>query len=129
MDEIVRGLRAHTGETGASAVSTPHRVLVKEVNWLGDLVLSLPALRTLRAAWADARISVLVRRELAGFFDGMHWLDELIPYTFRRGIRGLADQQRIIVGIRQRRFDMAVLFPNSFRSALWPMLAGVPRRA
>jgi heptosyltransferase-2 len=105
------------------------RVLVKEVNWLGDLVMSLPALRMLHHAFSGARLSVLIRRELAGFFDGIDWVDEVIPYKMRPGIRGWADQRRIIAGLRARRFDLAVIFPNSFRSALWARLAGVPRRA
>ncbi len=105
------------------------RILVKEVNWLGDLVLSLPALRALRAAFADALLSVLVRHELAGFFDGIGWVDEVIPYTVHGGIRGWADQRKIIAALRARRFDLAVIFPNSFRSALWMRLAGVPSRA
>jgi len=103
--------------------------VVKEVNWLGDLVLSLPALAVLRTAFASSTLSILIRRELAGFFDGVSWVDEVIPYTLRAGVRGWADQRRIVAGLRARRFDLAVIFPNSFRSALWPMLAGVPRRA
>ena len=105
------------------------RVLVKEVNWLGDLVLSLPALRVLRTAFGGATLSVLIRQELAGFFDGINWVDEVIPYTMRAGIRGWADQREIIAAVRARRFDLAVIFPNSFRSALWTMLARVPCRA
>ena len=58
----------------------PRRILVKEVNWLGDLVMSLPALRAVRRAWPIAHLAVLVKRELAGFFDGATWLDEVIPY-------------------------------------------------
>ena len=120
----------HNDGQGPSGASLGiERVLVKEVNWLGDLVLSLPALRALRAGFAGSALSVLVRSELAGFFDGIQWVDEVIPYTVRAGIRGLADQRRIIAAMRARRFDLAVIFPNSFRSALWPMLAGVPRRA
>jgi heptosyltransferase-2 len=113
----------------SGAWSGTKRVLVKEVNWLGDLVLSLSALRALRAAFAGATLSVLIRQELAGFFDGINWIDEVIPYTMRGGIRGWADQQKIVAAVRVRRFDLAVIFPNSFRSALWAMLAGVPRRA
>ena len=105
------------------------RVMVKEVNWLGDLVISLPALRAVRAAFALSALSVMVRSELAGFFDGMAWIDEVIPYTVRRGPRGLRDRFAAIGKIRARRFDLAILFPNSFESALWAMLAGVPRRA
>jgi lipopolysaccharide heptosyltransferase II len=105
------------------------RVLVKEVNWLGDLVMSLPALREVRRTFSAAKLSVLIRQDLVGFFDGMNWVDEVIPYVSRAGLRGLADQQRIIAAVRARRFDLAVIFPNSFRSALWMSLAGVPRRA
>jgi heptosyltransferase II len=107
----------------------PKRILVKEVNWLGDLVMSLPALRVLRSAFAASTLSVLVRQELAGFFDGIDWVDEVIPYTIRRGVSGWIDQRDVISALRTRRFDLAVIFPNSFRSALWAMMARVPRRA
>jgi heptosyltransferase-2 len=124
-----RGSPSNDGQVRSGAWPETKRVLVKEVNWLGDLVLSLPALRTLRAAFAGATLSVLIRQELAGFFDGIHWIDEVIPYTMRAGIPGWADQRKIVAMLRAHRFDLAVIFPNSFRSALWTMLAGVPRRA
>lgn len=107
----------------------PARILVKEVNWLGDLVMSLPALRAIRDAFPEAHLSVLVRRELAGFFDGSSWINEVIPYRLRGGAAGVLDRIRVVAGIRSRRFDLAVLFPHSFQSALWVTLAGVPRRA
>src|ERR1700723_2691116 len=78
----------------------PKRILVKEVNWLGDLVISLPALRAVRRAWPEAAVSVLVKRELAGFFDGMDWLAEVIPYRVNRGVVGLWDQLRIVGEMR-----------------------------
>jgi heptosyltransferase II len=105
------------------------RIIVEEVNWVGDLVMSLPALRLLRLAFGASALSVLVRQELAGFFDGIDWVDEVIPYTINSGFRGWADQRNTIAALRARNFDLAVIFPNSFRSALWAMLAGVPRRA
>ena len=108
---------------------TPQRILVKEVNWLGDVVISLPALRTVRQAFPAATLTLLVRQELASFFDGAEWVDAVIPYTVRRGVRGLADQRRIVAEIRLGRFDVAILFPRSFRSAFWTALARVPLRA
>jgi heptosyltransferase II len=109
--------------------SQPRKILVKEVNWLGDLVISLPALRGLRRGFPDASLSVLVKRELAGFFDGIDWISEVMPYQVRHGMRGWRDQWEIASRIRARQFDLAVLFPNSFASALWMALAGVPRRS
>jgi len=111
-----------------SLIPPPGRIVVKAVNWLGDLVISLPALKAVRHAFPQARLAVLVRQELAGFFDGARWIDEIIPYTHARGIRGLPDQWRIVAAIRRRRFDLAVLLPNSFRSALWMAAARVPWR-
>src|SRR5690242_20221984 len=107
----------------------PERILIKAVNWLGDLVMSTPAMRALRRAYPRAHIAVLVKKELAGFFDGADWIDEVIPYGVARGLRGLNDRRRIVGEIRARRFDLAMLMPNSFESALWVTAAGVPRRA
>ncbi len=107
----------------------PRNILVKEVNWLGDLVISLPALRALRAAYPSAELAVLVKQELAGFFDGLGWVDRVIAYRVRRGRQSWADQWRIIQTIRASSFDLAVTFPKSFESVLWTALAGVPCRA
>jgi heptosyltransferase-2 len=107
---------------------TPERVLVKQVNWLGDLVMSLPALRAVRRAFPHARLSVLIKAELAPFFDGAGWLDEVIPYRLGRSLGGLADRRHVVAEIRSRRFDLAIVFPRSFESAFWTALARVPRR-
>lgn len=115
---------------GAVTLTPPAaRVLVKEVNWLGDMIISLPALRAVRRAFPQAHLAVLVKRELASFFDGSASIDEVIPYWLRPGLRGVADRCRIIADLYARRFDLAVLFPKSFEAALWPALARVPRRA
>jgi heptosyltransferase-2 len=106
----------------------PQRVLVKEVNWLGDLVMSLPALKAVRRGFAGARLSVLIKAELASFFDGAEWIDEVIPYRVGRSLGGLADRRHVVAEIRSRRFDLAIVFPRSFESAFWTALARVPRR-
>jgi heptosyltransferase-2 len=106
----------------------PRRILVKQVNWLGDIVMSQPALRALRRAYPAAHLAVLVKRELASFFDGATWIDEVIPYRIRPGWAGLGDQRTLVADLRRRRFDLAVLFPDSFQSALWAAAAGIPER-
>jgi heptosyltransferase-2 len=122
-------------DTAAGPVSAPRvqpapeRILIKAVNWLGDLVMSTPAMRAVRRAYPGAHIAALVKKELAGFFDAADLVDEIIPYTVGRGLRGLNDRRKVVGEVRARKFDLAVLMPNSFESALWMMAAGVPRRA
>jgi heptosyltransferase-2 len=120
---------ARTGRAHAALAGIAGRVLVKEVNWLGDLVISLPALRAIRAAFATSTLTVMVKKELASFFDGMTWIDEVMPYTVARGIRGIGDRLSIVGNIRAHKFDLAILFPNSFESAFWATLGGARRRA
>ncbi|HYD50484.1 MAG TPA: lipopolysaccharide heptosyltransferase II [Terriglobales bacterium] len=103
-------------------------ILVKHVNWLGDVVMSQPALRALRRAFPRARLTVLIKQDLAGFFEGAPWLDEVLPYRFGHGWRGIADRLRLSAELRRRRFDVAVLFADSFDAAWWPALARIPRR-
>jgi heptosyltransferase-2 len=105
------------------------RVLVKQVNWLGDVVMSLPALRAVRRFYPRARLSVLIKDELASFFDGSTWIDEIIPYRLRAGIDGLRDRVAIVSELRRRHFDVAILFPDSFDAALWAAVARIPVRA
>ena len=110
--------------------SITQNILVREVNWLGDIVMSLPALRAVRKAHPQARLSVLIKKELASFFDGANWIDEIIPFKVRKGIvNGIRDRRAIVKELSARKFDLAVLLPNSFDSALWPAWAGIPTRA
>ncbi len=104
------------------------RILIKQVNWLGDLVMTLPATRAVRDRFPDAEIAILVRQELAGFYDGFDWIDDVITYRIRPGLSGLADQARLAARLRRRHFSLAVLFPRSFRAALWVAMAAIPTR-
>jgi heptosyltransferase II len=114
--------------SGAATVE-PRRILVKATNWLGDLVISLPALRAVRRAFPRATLAVLVKEDLGGFFAGLDWVDEVLRYRLQSGLAGVGDRRRIIAEVRAARFELAIVFPKSFESALWVALAGVPRRA
>ena len=105
------------------------RIVVKEVNSLRDLTESLPALRDVRAAFENAKLTVLVKAELASFFDGMGWVDEVITYIGNRGDRRWIGHRKLVGQLRAHKFDLAIIFGPNFRPALWATLAGIPRRA
>jgi heptosyltransferase-2 len=94
-------------------------------NWVGDAVMATPAVRALRRHFAQARLVGVVRPYVAGILEGAPWLDRLVPLDTRGPLahRWLA----AAVALRHERIDLAVLFPNSFRSALVAWLGGCRR--
>ena len=101
----------------------PFRILVRSTNWLGDAVMTIPAIQAMARGRPDARITVLVPEKLAGLFAVVPGVAEVLPIPRNAGVFGVAAAIR-----RAGPFDAAVVLPNSLRSALEVRLAGVPRR-
>lgn len=102
----------------------PFRILLRSPNWLGDAVMSAPAMEAFRRGRPDAHVTILSPEKLAGFWREATLADEVIAIS--------PDQKKpaqVAKRIREAgQFDVAVLFPNSLRSALEVFLAGIPRR-
>ncbi|MGD0580036.1 MAG: lipopolysaccharide heptosyltransferase II [Bryobacteraceae bacterium] len=113
--------------------SQPRRILVRATNWVGDAVLSLPALGAIRDRFPDAHIAVLARPWVAGLYRHEPFADEIIPYQpapFRRGslLSACRDRTTLAAALRAHRFDCALLLQNAFDAALIAALAGIPER-
>ncbi|MCU1376787.1 MAG: lipopolysaccharide heptosyltransferase [Actinomycetia bacterium] len=103
------------------------RIAVFAPNLIGDTVMATPSLRALRAGFPGAEIAVVIKPHVAPTLDAAPWVDRIIPFHPKAkdpAHRSLAVLRRL----RSDRFDLAVLMPNSFRSALMARLAGIPRR-
>jgi lipopolysaccharide heptosyltransferase II len=100
----------------------PFRILIRASNWLGDSVISVPAVRAIKTGRPDAHITIAAPKKIAAIWKLVPEVDEIIPLPNR----GLFATVRAIR--RQPRFDVAVVFPNSLRSALEVWLSGIPRR-
>lgn len=104
------------------------KILVRATNWVGDAVMSLPALRAIRERFPDAHISVLARPWVADLYARESFCDRLIPYTAGRGISGLSGKLGVARQLRRERFDCAILLQNAFDAALIAWLARIPAR-
>jgi heptosyltransferase II len=102
------------------------RILVRGTNWIGDAVMSAPALRRLRTSFPGAHITLLAPPRTAELFEDSPYLDELFPY--HRSQKGVSAFFDAVKSIRRRDIDLAVLFQNAFEAALLTMLGGVPLR-
>lgn len=93
-------------------------------SWVGDAVMATPALRVLRASMPGAFIGALVRPGIDALLAGSRFIDEFHVET----VRGVMGPKRSAAKVRGRRYYAAVLFTNSFSTALTARLAGIPRR-
>ena len=100
------------------------RVVVRGTNWVGDSVMTVPALRALRRVLPDAHITLAIRPGARGIFSEADFIDDVLVYD-RKGPLSVIRQIR---EWKRRKFDLAVLFQNAFEAALIPFLAGVPLR-
>jgi len=97
----------------------PFRVLVKANNWLGEAVLSLPAIGGIKLVKPGSSVTVLTRDNLAELYEIVEDVDEIIPY---------ASSIDAIRKLRKREFDACLILPRSFKAALVPTLGRIPMR-
>jgi heptosyltransferase II len=116
-----------TAVTDGLTSITPQRIVVFLPNWVGDAVMATPALRGLRNRFPQARITFFGKAASLAVLDGSGLCDE----TAADRVEGASQRQgALATGRRLRRgkYDLAVLLPNSFRSALIARWARVSRR-
>ena len=102
------------------------KILVRGTNWIGDAVMSIPALRELRRVFPDSHITLHTRSWADELFSDAEFIDELVTYDKHRWpIKDVYDNSQFLKGDK---FDLAILLPNSFESALTSFLTKVPRR-
>src|SRR5215467_7978133 len=101
------------------------RVLVRATNWLGDAVMSLPAIRAIRDVFPHAHLAVVARPWVADLYARERAIDRVIPYPAPKGLRG---RREFAASLRAERFDAAILLQNAFDAALIAWLAGIPER-
>lgn len=104
------------------------RILVRAVNWVGDTVLTYPAVQRLKTCFPGSHLAILVRDRLVDLWRTLPYVDEVIPFQPRRGWSSPWEDLRLGLSLRKRKFDLAVIFPRSFRSAYQVYLARVPIR-
>jgi heptosyltransferase-2 len=103
-------------------MSVPKRILIRGVNWLGDAIMSTPALQRLREALPEAEIVLLTPSKLAEVWRHYPNVNRVIEFSPQEG------PWRVAGRLRHDGFDTALVLPNSPRSALDIWLARIPTR-
>jgi heptosyltransferase-2 len=102
-------------------------LLVRGVNWIGDSVMTLPALRALRKTMPSAKISLLVKPWVSPVFENNPNIDEII--TYGNEYTGAMGKIKLSRMLNKKKICGAILFQNAFDAALITFLAGIKERA
>src|SRR4030066_1622167 len=106
----------------------PERLLVRAVNWLGDAVLTTPALGALRAACPQARITIAAKPLVAELLRHHPDVDAIDVYAKDGAHAGAIGMFRKARELRRGGYEAAVLLQNAIDAALLAFLAGIPER-
>ena len=102
----------------------PNKILVRATNWVGDAVMSLPALRALRGRYPSAHIAILAKPWVGDLYGREPFCDEVIPYSPKTLVEKWAAGR----ALASRNFDMAILLQNAFEAAAVAYAARIPER-
>jgi heptosyltransferase-2 len=104
------------------------RILIVAPSWVGDAILSEPLVAVLREPFAEPLVDVLAPPWCAPVYARMRGVGHIIENPLGHGELGLGRRRGLARELRARRYTRAFILPNSFKSALIPWLAGIPRR-
>lgn len=98
------------------------KIAVRGTNWIGDAVMQIPALREIRRIFSGAHVTLVTRSWAQGIFADADFIDEILPFETSDSAFKQAKMWR------DRKFDAAILFTNSFESALVARLGNAKKR-
>ncbi|HZS44047.1 MAG TPA: lipopolysaccharide heptosyltransferase II [Blastocatellia bacterium] len=102
-------------------------ILIRGTNWIGDSIITIPALRELRRIFPKAKLTLMVKPWARDIFEGADYLDDILVYD-KGSNKRLPGVAHIVKEIRKRRFEAAIFFQNAFEAAALSFLARIPTR-
>ena len=104
------------------------RILIVAPSWVGDAILSEPLVAVLREPLGEPIVDVLAPPWCAAVYARMRGIGHIVENPLGHGELGLGRRRALAREIRARAYTRAFILPNSFKSALIPWFAGIPRR-
>jgi lipopolysaccharide heptosyltransferase II len=104
------------------------KILVRATNWVGDAVISIPALEAIRNLRREAEIVILGYPAVIDLYREQGFADRLFAYEHRGSHQGVWGRERLAGKLRRERFDTVLLLQNAFDAAWLAWRAGIPER-
>jgi heptosyltransferase-2 len=104
-------------------------ILIRSTNWIGDAIMTTPAVRSIRRNFPDARITLLALPWVADVFAACPHIDHIFIYDKQGRHQGLRGKLRLAADLRAKKYDLTILLQNAFEAAFVTFLARIPIRA
>ena len=102
------------------------KILIRCPNWIGDVMLSIPSISLVREVFPSAHISILIKSNLSPLLEGNPDIHEII--SFNPDLMSVSEKLKFYRGLKDKKFDLAILLTNSFESAFSVYIAGIKNR-
>jgi heptosyltransferase-2 len=104
------------------------KILVRVPNWVGDAVMTIPALEVIRRAHASAEIAILARPAVADLYRDQPFANKIVEYDSSGRHKGWRGREKLAAELSNEKFDLAILLQNAFEAAWLAWRAGIPQR-
>ncbi|HEC86213.1 MAG: lipopolysaccharide heptosyltransferase II [Candidatus Parabeggiatoa sp. nov. 1] len=110
------------------STSPPPAILIVGPSWVGDMVMAQSLFKMLKREQPKVDIDVLAPTWSEGLLNRMPEVRRIIPHTIEHGKLAWRERQQKAEELRYQGYQQAIVLPNSWKSALIPFLAKIPRR-
>lgn len=107
---------------------TIRRILIRSTNWVGDAILTTPAIRAIRGNFPHSEITILAKPWVVPVFEENPHVDRIMIYDANNRHKGWRGKIRLIKDIKKRKFDVAILFQNAIEAAIVAFFSRIPIR-
>jgi len=104
------------------------RILIFNVNWIGDVLFSTAVIRNIRRNYPDSFIACVIPGSCYPVLKGNPHLDEIVIFDEKERHQGVISKFSFAQLLKHKRFDLAILLHGSFTRALICKLADIPER-
>ncbi len=108
----------------------PKKILIRSTNWIGDAVMTTPAVHTIRKNFPESEITLLAVPWVADIFSMSSDIDVIMLYDKKDLYRGKVRGPLLLAkDLKSQHFDAAFLLQNAFEAAIIAKMAAIPIRA
>ncbi|MEW6455501.1 MAG: lipopolysaccharide heptosyltransferase II [Acidobacteriota bacterium] len=98
------------------------KIVVRAPNWIGDAVMSIPSIKSLKKNFSNDKIYIAADKWVAGIFEGVPYIEGILEFERGGRIKNIFSNAKYL---KKFKFDLGLLFTNSFRTSLEFFIAGI----